>query len=102
MTLTTFAHGAELREAWNWWNRNFKSLPHVGVFHEAYDIPTHHWGASVLADAEAWSRCDQDPGGEWRGGRGLLPTLERAFGGPLPVVWAGMRASCMTMTHKNE
>lgn len=47
-SLHNFAHGAEHRDAWNWWNKNVKSFPHLGVYHEAYDIPAHHWEAIYL------------------------------------------------------
>jgi Domain of unknown function (DUF4188) len=46
--LHRFAHGAHHREAWNWWNKNVKSMPHLGVYHEAYDIPARHWEAVYL------------------------------------------------------
>ena len=46
--LHAFAHGKEHREAWNWWNRNVKDMPHLGVYHEAYEIPANHWEAVYL------------------------------------------------------
>jgi hypothetical protein len=46
--LHEFAQGAEHREAWNWWNKNVKDMPHLGVYHEAYDVPAHHWEAIYL------------------------------------------------------
>jgi hypothetical protein len=46
--LHEFAHGAQHREAWNWWNKNVKNMPHLGVYHEAYDIPAHSWEAVYL------------------------------------------------------
>lgn len=46
--LHDFAHGAQHREAWNWWNKNVKNMPHLGVYHEAYDIPAHSWEAVYL------------------------------------------------------
>jgi hypothetical protein len=46
--LHEYAHGAQHREAWNWWNKNVKNMPHLGVYHEAYDIPAHSWEAVYL------------------------------------------------------
>jgi hypothetical protein len=46
--LHDFAHGTQHREAWNWWNKNVQQMPHLGVYHEAYDIPAHHWEAVYL------------------------------------------------------
>ena len=47
-SLHEFAQAPEHREAWNWWNKNVKSMPHLGVYHEAYDIPANHWEAIYL------------------------------------------------------
>ena len=46
--LHAFAHAPHHREAWNWWNKNVKNMPHIGVYHEAYDIPAHHWEAVYI------------------------------------------------------
>jgi hypothetical protein len=46
--LHRFAHGDKHREAWNWWNKNVKSMPHIGVYHEAYDVPAKNWEAIYL------------------------------------------------------
>jgi len=46
--LHAFAHAPMHREAWNWWNKNVKDMPHLGVYHEAYDIPANHWEAVYL------------------------------------------------------
>ncbi|KIW02697.1 uncharacterized protein PV09_06135 [Verruconis gallopava] len=46
--LHTFAQGEQHREAWNWWNKNVKNMPHLGVYHEAYDVPKHSWEAVYL------------------------------------------------------
>jgi hypothetical protein len=46
--LHNFAHGAMHRDAWNWWNKNVVNMPHIGVYHEAYDIPANHWEAVYL------------------------------------------------------
>lgn len=46
--LHAFAHAPMHREAWNWWNTNVKAMPHLGVYHESYDIPAHHWEAVYL------------------------------------------------------
>jgi hypothetical protein len=46
--LHEFAQGSTHREAWNWWNKNVKNMPHLGVYHEAYDVPAHHWEAIYL------------------------------------------------------
>ncbi|QDS72021.1 hypothetical protein FKW77_002072 [Venturia effusa] len=41
--LHRFAHGDMHREAWNWWNKEVKRLPHIGIYHEAYDVPAKSW-----------------------------------------------------------
>jgi hypothetical protein len=43
--LHKFAHGSMHRETWNWWNKNVKNMPHIGVYHEAYDVPAKSWEA---------------------------------------------------------
>jgi Domain of unknown function (DUF4188) len=43
--LHRFAHGSIHRETWNWWNANVKAMPHIGVYHEAYDVPSKSWEA---------------------------------------------------------
>lgn len=43
--LHRFAHGTTHRDAWNWWNKNVKDMPHIGVYHEAYDVPAKSWEA---------------------------------------------------------
>jgi hypothetical protein len=46
--LHDFAHGDMHRDAWNWWNKNASNLPHIGLYHEAYDVPKHSWEAVYL------------------------------------------------------
>lgn len=46
--LHAYAHGASHREAWRWWNLNAKDMPHIGVYHETFDVPAHHWEAIYL------------------------------------------------------
>ncbi|KAF2423408.1 hypothetical protein EJ08DRAFT_596166 [Tothia fuscella] len=43
--LHDFAHGPLHRDAWNWWNKNAKDMPHLGIYHEIYDVPKHSWEA---------------------------------------------------------
>jgi hypothetical protein len=46
--LHNFAHGEMHRDAWNWWNKNAGRLPHIGLYHEVYDVPKHSWEAVYL------------------------------------------------------
>jgi hypothetical protein len=46
--LHDFAHGEKHRDAWNWWNKNASDLPHIGLYHETYDVPKHSWEAIYL------------------------------------------------------
>ncbi|KAF2009059.1 hypothetical protein BU24DRAFT_497613 [Aaosphaeria arxii CBS 175.79] len=46
--LHAFAQGKAHREAWTWWNRNAGKMPHLGVYHEIYDVPAKHWEAVYL------------------------------------------------------
>lgn len=43
--LHKFAHGEMHREAWNWWYKNVKGMPYIGIYHEAYDVPAKSWEA---------------------------------------------------------
>ena len=42
-SLHAFAHGDLHREGWDWWNRNVKRWPHLGVMHEVYAAPEKCW-----------------------------------------------------------
>jgi hypothetical protein len=46
--LHDFAHGEMHRDAWNWWSKNAGALPHIGLYHETYDVPKHSWEAIYL------------------------------------------------------
>jgi len=66
--LHRFAHGAAHRDAWNWWNKNVKEMPHIGVYHEAYDVPARHWEAVYLQTPKLGLGQGkvQMEGGEWK------------------------------------
>ncbi|KAJ4361999.1 hypothetical protein N0V83_010940 [Neocucurbitaria cava] len=74
--LNRFAHGKEHREAWNWWNANAGKMPHIGIYHEAYDVPAHHWETVYLqtprmglgaARVKGRVRRKESVGGCWEG-----------------------------------
>ncbi|KAK4494879.1 hypothetical protein PRZ48_014235 [Zasmidium cellare] len=41
--LHAFAHSEHHREAWEWWNRSIKEVPHLSIWHETYHVPKGHW-----------------------------------------------------------
>ncbi|KAI5362866.1 hypothetical protein Slin15195_G102470 [Septoria linicola] len=41
--LHAFAHSKHHREAWNWWNKNVKNMPHISIWHETYHVPAGHY-----------------------------------------------------------
>ncbi|KAK0862451.1 hypothetical protein LTS02_007210 [Friedmanniomyces endolithicus] len=41
--LHEFAHSKYHTNAWDWWNTNYKSHPHISIYHETYHIPKGHW-----------------------------------------------------------
>jgi len=41
--LHAFAHSDYHRGAWDWWNREYKNLPHISIWHEVYHAPKGHW-----------------------------------------------------------
>ncbi|CAO2653337.1 Nn.00g027480.m01.CDS01 [Neocucurbitaria sp. VM-36] len=66
--LHKFAHGPAHREAWNWWNANAGKMPYIGVYHEAYDVPAHHWETVYLQTPRLGLGATriQDENGEWK------------------------------------
>lgn len=38
-----YAEGPLHREAWDWWNKVVPRYPHLGLFHEMYQVPRGHW-----------------------------------------------------------
>ncbi|KAH6655974.1 hypothetical protein BKA67DRAFT_645385 [Truncatella angustata] len=66
--LHKFAHGPMHRNAWNWWSANVKSMPHIGIYHEAYDVPANHWEAIYLQTPSiGLGRCKiKSADGQWR------------------------------------
>ncbi|KAK6434621.1 hypothetical protein LTR95_009198 [Oleoguttula sp. CCFEE 5521] len=41
--LHAFAHSKYHQGAWNWWNKNYKSHPHLSIYHETYQVPKGGW-----------------------------------------------------------
>lgn len=41
--LHAFAHSEYHREAWDWWNKTIKQIPHISIYHETYHVPKGHW-----------------------------------------------------------
>ncbi|KAK0833573.1 hypothetical protein LTR73_001335 [Friedmanniomyces endolithicus] len=41
--LHEFAHSKYHTNAWDWWNTNYKTHPHISIYHETYHIPKGHW-----------------------------------------------------------
>ena len=41
--LHAFAHSPIHRKAWDWWNANYRRFGHLGIMHEAYEVPRKHW-----------------------------------------------------------
>jgi len=89
--LHRFAHGTMHREAWNWWNRNVKNMPHIGVYHEAYDVPSKSWeaiyvqtpklglsaGKVEMADGHWEDMLIEAKKGVWRSSEGRMGRSEK-------------------------
>lgn len=41
--LHKFAHSQYHRSGWDWYNKHTKQYPHLGIFHETYQVPKGHW-----------------------------------------------------------
>ncbi|KAK4690657.1 ribonuclease P/MRP protein subunit POP1, partial [Lecanoromycetidae sp. Uapishka_2] len=41
--LHAFAQGPVHRDGWNWFNHIHKEYPHIGIFHETFDVPAGGW-----------------------------------------------------------
>ncbi|TKA82538.1 hypothetical protein B0A55_02276 [Friedmanniomyces simplex] len=41
--LHEFAHSKYHTKAWDWWNTNHKTHPHLSIYHENYHVPRGHW-----------------------------------------------------------
>ncbi|OQO09707.1 hypothetical protein B0A48_05110 [Cryoendolithus antarcticus] len=41
--LQRFAHSKYHQNAWNWWNKNYKSHPHLSIYHETFQVPKSGW-----------------------------------------------------------
>ena len=46
--LHRFAHDDIHRKGWKWWNDHVKKLPHIAIWHEAYNVPKGHWESIYL------------------------------------------------------
>ena len=42
-SLQAFANGPTHRAGWDWWIGLGKKYPHIGIMHEVYAVPKHHW-----------------------------------------------------------
>ena len=41
--LHAFARGPSHTTGWNWWGETQKQWPHIGIFHETYNVPAGGW-----------------------------------------------------------
>ena len=41
--LHAFAHGPAHRLGWDWWVKENRKHPHIGIMHETYAVPKHAW-----------------------------------------------------------
>ncbi|RVD81476.1 uncharacterized protein DFL_009340 [Arthrobotrys flagrans] len=49
--LHKFAHDDMHRQGWNWWNKNLKNHPHIGIWHEVYVAPKGNWESIYINSA---------------------------------------------------
>ncbi|KAF2404943.1 hypothetical protein EJ06DRAFT_578228 [Trichodelitschia bisporula] len=63
-SLHAFAHSEVHRKGWGWWNKNGKQYPHLGIYHEAYDVPAHSWEAIYIQMAPTGLSACTVPGKE--------------------------------------
>lgn len=50
--LHKFAHSKYHREAWRWYNKTIKDMPHMSIWHETYVVPKGNW-ESIYANSHA-------------------------------------------------
>ena len=46
--LHAFAKSHYHRDAWDWWNKNQKSMPYVSIYHETFHVPKGGWEAIYI------------------------------------------------------
>ncbi|MCJ1314665.1 hypothetical protein MMC25_008347 [Agyrium rufum] len=51
--LQAFALGKSHREGWDWFSKNTRRYPHLGIMHETYSVPARRW-ENVYVNFEEW------------------------------------------------